>query len=350
MQEEDRDGNARHWIFTWNNYPPNHKELLDKLLPSYYVYGYENAPTTGTPHLQGYMYLGAKKRWAYLKKRLPNIWLKMMHTTPEAASAYCKKDGNFVEVGDLPAPPHEKGNQAQKDYWGNLRQLAIDRRLKDVEGIGLIHADKLAKWADTYHPIKVSRLPFDAPLGLWLYGPPRIGKSTRIDLYMEEHGYRLYRKPIDKWWTNYQYEDYVVIDEWSPYHREFTSLLKTWVNHIVQRVEVKGGTMEIRPKFFIVTSNYSIEECFKNTRNLDDKRDLEAIGGRFKEVYVEDRLSVTNLDLTTLIPDYPPPSRADPREGVSPAPVITPDIETANPPKRRHLEPYTDDEYDELDC
>ena len=44
---------ARKWCFTYSNYE-NVDELISILkLSSKYGFGYEIAPTTGTPHLQG---------------------------------------------------------------------------------------------------------------------------------------------------------------------------------------------------------------------------------------------------------------------------------------------------------
>jgi len=46
---------AIHWVFTLNNYTPVQEAMLQVKLASdimkYAVYGYETAPTTGTPHL-----------------------------------------------------------------------------------------------------------------------------------------------------------------------------------------------------------------------------------------------------------------------------------------------------------
>lgn len=44
---------SRGWCFTWNNYPPNYRLLLDAINCRYIIAGQELAPNTGTPHLQG---------------------------------------------------------------------------------------------------------------------------------------------------------------------------------------------------------------------------------------------------------------------------------------------------------
>lgn len=49
---------SRYWGFTWNNYTEDNVQRLLNLSPDlvkYIVFGYEVCPTTGTPHLQGWV-------------------------------------------------------------------------------------------------------------------------------------------------------------------------------------------------------------------------------------------------------------------------------------------------------
>lgn len=49
---------ARRWAFTWNNYTENDVNRLRELPNTsidYLIFGFEKAPDTGTPHLQGYL-------------------------------------------------------------------------------------------------------------------------------------------------------------------------------------------------------------------------------------------------------------------------------------------------------
>lgn len=71
---------------------------------SYLVYGYEEAPTTGTKHLQGYIVFPKKKRFSEAKALLPEgTHLEVKRGTPKEASEYCKKDGVFQEFGTCPS-------------------------------------------------------------------------------------------------------------------------------------------------------------------------------------------------------------------------------------------------------
>jgi hypothetical protein len=68
------------------------------------VFGREIAPTTGTPHLQGYVHFERTKRLSGVRVLFPHgTHLEPRRGTPEQAADYCKKDGDFEERGVLPA-------------------------------------------------------------------------------------------------------------------------------------------------------------------------------------------------------------------------------------------------------
>lgn len=95
---------SRRWCFTLNNYTDEDKARLDSLECVYLVYGFEVAPTTGTPHLQGFVIFSAGKRLTFLKNALTDRFhFEAARGTSQQAADYCKKDGNFVERGVFPA-------------------------------------------------------------------------------------------------------------------------------------------------------------------------------------------------------------------------------------------------------
>ena len=75
-------------------------------------------------------------------------------------------------------------------------------------------------------------------------------------------------------------QDTVVIEEADPKNMEhLADRLKVWADRYPFPGEIKGGRIEgIRPLKVIVTSNYTPEECFPNSN------DLEPILRRFKVV------------------------------------------------------------------
>lgn len=85
----------------------------------------------------------------------------------------------------------------------------------------------------------------------------------------------------------YNNQEVVIIDDWSPNHECLIWHLKIWADRYPFNAETKGSSMLIRPKKIIITSNYAIEECFHN------EQDIEAIKRRFKDTKF---LTLKNLD------------------------------------------------------
>lgn len=86
-----------------------------------------------------------------------------------------------------------------------------------------------------------------------------------------------YIKNTNKWWDGYVDQACVIIDEWNPELEKYLAdHLKRWADHHPFSAEIKGGTMCIRPSRIIITSNFTLEECFALPQNL------EPIKRRFK--------------------------------------------------------------------
>lgn len=99
---------AFHWVFTWNNYPANWKDFFEKArkLIEKVCVREEVCPTTGTPHLQGWLKLD-KKNNAITYLTLP----KQIHWEPMARNAterqntdYCTKSAGNQLVWGIPVP------------------------------------------------------------------------------------------------------------------------------------------------------------------------------------------------------------------------------------------------------
>jgi len=112
-QPSESNSPAKQWSFTWNNYDDDSKttiqSIYDESKATYIVYQEEIAPTTGTPHLQGFIALAKKQRRNQVRNLLPGCHLeKITRGTAERMIAYCKKDDSRkpntepVEMGDPP--------------------------------------------------------------------------------------------------------------------------------------------------------------------------------------------------------------------------------------------------------
>lgn len=93
--------------------------------------------------------------------------------------------------------------------------------------------------------------------GLWFYGPPGTGKSHAARQYEN-----VYLKSQSKWWDGYSGEATVILDDLDS--DCLAHYLKIWADKWSCTGETKGGTVPLQHTTFIVTSNYSIDDLFKD--------------------------------------------------------------------------------------
>jgi len=68
-----------------------------------------------------------------------------------------------------------------------------------------------------------------------------------------------FRKPINKWWDGYNYEETIILDDFSKSHHVLEWYIKTWTDRYPITGEIKSGTIPLMHKNVIVTSNYKPE-------------------------------------------------------------------------------------------
>jgi len=273
---------CRKACFTWNNYPEDWVFRLETYFNEgtvqYMCGGQELAPTTGTPHIQGYMSWKNPTRYAALAKRFHCTFLTANGSDAQNR-AYCSKDNNnFREWG---TPKDEAKNQGkhgikgkafgkeggdlEKKRWEDALKAARENRIEDIP------ADIYIRHCRNIEYIRAQNEPrpedLDGELkNLWIHGPAGVGKSKVARLIGQRS---FYCKNLNKWWDNYKGEPFVIIDEVSTKNADWMGdLLKIWCDRYAFNAEMKGSTKNIRPKCIIVTSNYSINELWPPNNDL----------------------------------------------------------------------------------
>ena len=261
-----QDGKCRNWVFTLNNYTEEEEASL-LILPSGVKYLIVGKEMVQTPHLQGYVVFTSQVRLFTCKKLLPRAHWEQRKGSHEQARDYCKKEGNWWERGAAPASQAEKGEkgkQSIQERWelakaGQFEQLPPEQ-LRIYEYI---------------HRKSQMKEDLDEMRNYWICGESGCGKSR----WVRDHCDHFYDKRINKWWDGYNHEEIVLIDDLDVSHAFIGHDLKRWADRYAFACEVKGGNLpKIRPRHIIVTSQYRINEVWK------DAETQAAIRRRFHEV------------------------------------------------------------------
>lgn len=282
---------SRAWSFTHNNYTPEIEQALKTLECRYIVFGYEECPTTGTPHLQGYVVFESSIPFETAKKRIgATAHIEKPEHDALVNYRYCTKtregdtpNEKVYEKGDRPLSQKEKG-AGEKRKWGEVMEHA---KAGDMAWIMMNQPKVFIQHGKMLEHIHARYGPRPEPLvhrkvHTWIWGVADSGKvhhAKHLEDLKTPHP-SCYVKKADKWFCHYDGEERVVVMEWAPKHYQLSEDLKEWADKWPFRAEGKGTSMTIRPKEIWICSNYSIEQCFS------DPETVAALNTRFNVVYL----------------------------------------------------------------
>jgi len=93
----------------------------------------------------------------------------------------------------------------------------------------------------------------------WIWGPSGHGKST---LARDENP-NSYPKMLNKWWDGYKEGMTALLEDIDPVSsKHLAHHCKIWLDKFDFVAEAKGDTRRIRPPKVVITSQYTIEQCF----------------------------------------------------------------------------------------
>lgn len=227
----------------------------------------------GNPHLHSYV----KFRNGVSKSRFSCFDMDGIHgnyqptRSPKAVVRYCTKDGVFISNFDIEMYIAKKGKVTASILKSKSTKQALeDGDISYMQARGYAYARALV----------TEPLTRDDVCGIWLYGKPGTGKTHICETYFPGS----YNKQQNKWWDGYNGESIVHLED-----LDTTTLmhhLKIWSDKWPCSGEIKGGSVHLRHQWFIVTSNYSIEEMVTRLKkNPDDPLDealLGALDRRFR--------------------------------------------------------------------
>ena len=247
-------GKSRDYCFTINNYTDDQLEFLRTYKCQYIVIGKEIAPTTKTPHIQGYVYFKNPRSFEAVRKELWNNHIEATKGTPQEASEYCKEDGDYEEYGVCP----HQGKRTDIDAVRDTLKSGAGMRGVVAKATNLQQI-KIAEQILKYEEPKRSWV----PIVYWYYGNTGTGKSKRAHEIFENKDYFRKTGNSGKWWEGYDAHENVIIDDvkWNTFeYKNWLDLLDRYET----RVECKGGSRQFLARNIIITSSISPKEMFQD--------------------------------------------------------------------------------------
>ena len=240
------DKGKRRYRFTLNNYTDEDMQQLEQFTCTYMVYGYEIAPTTGTPHLQGYFEMKDNKTMSAVCKKIKRISLKECDATPAENREYCIKDGKFTERGTINCGQGKRTDlESVKERVKSGTLLMRDVVLETSNLQTIRHAEIVLKYHEQQRHFK--------PHVSWYFGKAGSGKTQQAEIDLGEG----YYPAMDnlKWWEGYDGHENVLIDEFRENKLPYDQLLRL-LDRYPYRVETKGASRQFLAKKIIITSQY----------------------------------------------------------------------------------------------
>lgn len=213
----------------------------------------------GTRHLQGYVQFASKQRLEQLKK-IPGgttVHWESAKGDEQDNIKYCSKEGGEILThGDEPRVVN--GGRREKERWDTALALAKEGEIEGIDSQIQITQCRNLEFIYNKHRPKPDNLPHDDIVNLWLWGPSGSGKSRNARERFDKMGMEFFDKAQNKWWCGYRNEPAVLVDDLEEEQSKYLiSFLKRWLDIYPFSMEYKGaGAKAIRPKVFIITSNY----------------------------------------------------------------------------------------------
>nr|QTE03542.1 MAG: putative replication-associated protein [Phoenicopterus roseus CRESS-DNA-virus sp.] len=252
------------WCFTINNPTEEEMETLEKIDCRYICYAPEIGDS-GTRHIQGYIVFKSKRWLSALKKIFKRAHFEAARGTGAENKRYIQGpydkgdkhkplNPDFVERGDIPA-------QGKRNDIVAFREAIVAGkrgRTLDIEHPAIVAKypkleQRFATNEDKYKA-KQQYANGIAPEVHVRWGPPGTGKTRAV---YEAHSDSIYEPTIRKcgthWWTGYEGEDVILLDEFNGQIpiRDFLRL----IDRYPFSMETKGGhTWRVATKIYICSN------------------------------------------------------------------------------------------------
>lgn len=248
---------SKNYCYTFNNYTEEDYENILLIPCVYHIVAREIGEKEGTPHLQGFIIFKSQRYFNSVCKLLKGCHVEKCRGSPLQNIEYCKKQGNFYEIGEPPVGQGRRTDiQAVKEMV--KQQMPLIQVLENVSSYQAFNfAEKLYKYIEFKREWKTEVL--------WFYGPTASGKSRAANNILPE---AYWKSPNNKWWDGYDSHEHVIIDDIRPDFCTFNEMLRL-LDRYPYTIEFKGGSRQFLAKRLVITCPYSPDEFYKGLNNED---------------------------------------------------------------------------------
>jgi len=279
---------CKHWCWTYNDFPIEwllySSEEFERLAAAFFAEKFQDAgmpcsyvcvareetpSKPGTYHLQGYLALETKRRLSELVKVYPQLAFFACKGTPQQNDDYCS--GMCEKKGKVRNPYYscvgvlaKTSGETQKQKWASVVALA---KASDLDGLAeehpqvfVSHLPNLQKIAQMFKKPSTWENPHEHR-GIWITGQSGRGKTSAVRAFWPN----VFYKVDDAQWNGYAGQDVALLDDFSKEKALMLAPhLKHWCDHLPFPGRILYGTTTVHLKYFVVSSNYSMEELFIN--------------------------------------------------------------------------------------
>lgn len=258
---------SRAFSFTINNWTEsqlvNCLNILDEAV--YSIIGFEVAPTTGTQHIQGYVYFKNARGIKAIRKAL-QCHVEISRGTAEQNRTYCMKEGDYNEFGIMPKQGKRNDLVAFKDAIidGESERVLIDE-----------YTECFAKYDRFWQRcrnivLKEKAETMEAPEVIVLIGEPGVGKTRLI--YDTEDTDNIYKLEVGDgstgsvFWNGYDGEEIILIDD---FHNNLKlDYMLRLLDRYPMRLNTKGSYTWKCAKKIYITSNIDVNYWYPNCADI----------------------------------------------------------------------------------
>lgn len=215
----------------------------------------------GTPHLHVFIKYSFRVQWS------SSLWdLGSYHGNYQVAKSwkcverYVKKKGDYITFG-----MDSNSTFIRKGLTGKELLMMDPVKALDDDVIKPLQFESLVKNQNLYRLLCLEPYNHMTVRGLWIHGKPGCGKSYYAREYLQTKYGTYFIKAQNKWFDGYKGEHGILLEDLDSFGACLGHHLKIWLDSYPCNGEVKGSTVPLCHREFVITSNCLPEELWTGT-------------------------------------------------------------------------------------